>query len=243
VTYFAVIKDHDRKKKLIFGDHHIIPDIAILDPDLTVALPPILTAATGMDAFSHGLEALSSAQREPISDALGLHAVRLISRALPIAVSNGNDLVARGQMLIAATLAGAAFSNAQVGLIHAIAHVIGARHGVHHGTANAIAMPHVMRFNNDTVAGRYRLVAEAMGVDLRGMSDEAAGLEASAAVRDFGRRVGLPSSFREVGVPEADLAACAEAAMSDGAIVYNARPIVDPADVLTVLKAAWSGTE
>jgi len=243
VTYFAVIKDHDRKKKLIFGDHHIIPDIAILDPDLTVALPPILTAATGMDAFSHGLEALSSAQREPISDALGLHAVRLISRALPIAVSNGNDLVARGQMLIAATLAGAAFSNAQVGLIHAIAHVIGARHGVHHGTANAIAMPYVMRFNNDTVAGRYRLVAEAMGVDLRGMSDEAAGLEAAAAVRDFGRRVGLPSSFREVGVPEADLAACAEAAMSDGAIVYNARPIVDPADVLTVLKAAWSGTE
>lgn len=243
VTYFAVIKDHEKKRKLIFGDHHIIPDIAILDPALTVTLPPILTAATGMDAFSHGLEALSSAQREPISDALGLHAVRLISRALPIAVSNGNDLVARGQMLIAATLAGAAFSNAQVGLIHAIAHVIGARHGVHHGTANSIAMPHVMRFNNDTVAGRYKLVAEAMGVDLRGMSDEEAGLEAAAAVRDFGRRVGLPTSFREVGVPEADLAACAEAAMSDGAIVYNARPILDPADVLTVLKAAWSGTE
>jgi alcohol dehydrogenase class IV len=243
VTCFAVIKDHDKKRKLIFGDHHIIPDIAILDPDLTAALPPVLTAATGMDAFSHGLEALSSAQREPISDALGLHAVRLISNALPIAVSNGNDLVARGQMLIAATLAGAAFSNAQVGLVHAIAHVIGARHGVHHGTANAIAMPHVMRFNNDVVAGCYRLVAEAMGVGLRGMSDEAAGLEAAAAVADFGRRVGLPSSFREVGVPEADLAACAEAAMSDGAIVYNAKPIMDPADVLAVMKAAWAGNE
>jgi alcohol dehydrogenase len=239
VTYVAVVKDHQKKQKLLFGDYHIIPDTAILDPALTVDLPPRLTAATGLDAFSHGLEALSSAQREPIADALGLHAIRLIKEFLPRALKNGADLAARGQMLIAASLGGAAFSNAQVGLIHAIAHVVGARHGVHHGMANAILMPHVMRFNNSVVADRFRLAAEAMGADVRGMSDEAAGLCAAAAIEAFVRETDLPTRLRDVGVPQEDLAACAEAALSDGSIVYNARPVTDPAEVLAVLKAAW----
>jgi aldehyde dehydrogenase (NAD+) len=239
VTYVAVVKDHQKKRKLLFGDYHIIPDTAILDPVLTVDLPPRLTAATGLDAFSHGLEALSSAQREPMADALGLHAIRLIREYLPRAVKNGADLVARGQMLIAASLGGAAFSNAQVGLIHAIAHVVGARHGVHHGMANAIAMPHVIRFNNSAVADRFRLAAEAMGAEVKGMSDEAAGLCAAASIEAFVRETGLPTRLRDVGVPQEDLAACAEAALSDGSIVYNARPVSDPAEILDVLKAAW----
>lgn len=243
VTYVAVIKDHESGRKLLFGDHHIIPDVAILDPRLTENLPPLLTAATGLDAFSHGLEAITSAQREPISDALGLHAMRLVHRFLPAAVRGGADMTARGQMLIAAALGGAAFSNAQVGLMHAIAHVVGARHGVHHGTANAIVMPHVMRFNNAAVADRHRLAAEAMGVAVTGMSDEAAGLKAAEAVSAFVKEVGLPGSFREVGVPEADLPACAEMAMYDGSIVYNGREVNDPVDVLAVLKAAWAGAE
>lgn len=242
VTYFALVKDHENRRKLIFGDHHIIPDVAILDPELTVGLPASLTAATGLDAFSHGLEALTSAQREPMSDALGLHAIRLIRRFLPLAVKDGTDLSARGQMLIAAALAGAAFSNAQVGLLHAIAHVVGARHRVHHGTAIAIAMPHVVRYNNDVVADRHRLAAEAMGVDVRGMSDEAAGIRTAEAISAFVREVGLPRTFQEVGVPREDLAACAELAMSDGAIVYNAKPVAGPAEVLGVLSTAWSGT-
>ncbi len=241
VTYVAVLKDHRSKRKLLFADHHIIPDVAILDPKLVVGLPPLLTAATGLDAFSHGLEAVTSAQREPIADALGLHAMRLIARHLPAAVKNGADLAARGQTLIAAALGGAAFSNAQVGLIHAIAHVVGARHAVHHGTANAIAMPHVMRFNNDVVADRHRLVAEALGLDVRGLSDEEAGLRAAEAVAELVHSLGLPRSFREAGVPESDLAACAELALSDGAIVYNAKPVSDAATVLGVLQAAWRG--
>ncbi len=142
-------------------------------------------------------------------------------------------------MLIAATLGGAAFSNAQVGLMHAISHVVGARHGVHHGLLNAIAMPHVIRYNNDVAADRHRLIAEAFGVDVRGKSDEAAGLALADAITDFQRGLGLPLSLREAGVPEADLAACAEAALSDGSIVYNAKPVTDPAEVLSVLKAAY----
>jgi alcohol dehydrogenase class IV len=241
VTYVAVIKDREHGRKLLFGDHHIIPDVAILDPELTVGLPPLLTAATGLDALSHGVEAISSAQREPVSDALGLHAIRLVSRNLARAVSHGSDLVARGQMLVAATMAGAAFSNAQVGLIHAIAHVVGGRHGVHHGVANAVVMPYAMRFNNPAIAGRHRMIAEAMNVDVRGMSDEAAGLAAADAVAVFAREVGLPASFRELGVPESDLQACAEAAMEDGSIVYNAVTVNGPDEVLGVLRAAWRG--
>jgi len=241
ITYAAVIKDHENHRKLLFADHHIIPDVAVLDPSLTVGLPPLLTAATGLDAFSHGLEAVTSAQREPIADALGLHAIRLVHRFLPRVLHDGGDLAARGQMLAAATLGGAAFSNAQVGLVHAAAHVIGGRHGVHHGVANAVLMPHVMRFNNSAAAGRHRAVAEAMGLDVRGMSDEAAGLAAAKAVAQFVREAGLPSSFRELGVPEADLEACAEMAMSDGSIVYNAVTVTDPEQVLTVLRAAWQG--
>ena len=104
-------------------------------------------------------------------------------------------------------------------------------------------MPHVMRFNNAAVADRHRLAAEAMGVAVTGMSDEAAGLKAAEAVSAFVKEVGLPGSFREVGVPEADLPACAEMAMYDGSIVYNGREVNDPVDVLAVLKAAWAGAE
>ncbi len=242
VSYAAVVKDHEKKRKLLFCDHHIIPNVAILDPELTLGLPKALTAATGMDAFCHGLEALTSAQREPIADALALHAMRLIHQHLPAVVRDGADLAARGQMLVAATLAGAAFSNAQLGLVHAIAHTVGARHDIHHGTANAIAMPYVMKFNNPAAANRYRLVAETIGVDVRRLSDEAAGLRAAEAIRSFVRGLGLPVTFKEAGVPESDLPACAEAAMFDGAIVYNARPVADPAEALGVLKAAWAGT-
>lgn len=241
ITYVAVIKDHDNHRKLLFADHHIIPDVAILDPALTVGLPPRLTAATGLDAFSHGLEAVTSAQRQPIADALGLHAMRLVHRFLPRAVRDGADLAARGQMLAAATLGGAAFSNAQVGMVHAIAHVVGGRHGVHHGAANAVLMPHVMRHNNPAVADRHRAVAEAMGLDVRALGDVDAGRAAADAVASFAKSVGLPGSLAELGVPESDLAACAEAAMSDGSIVYNAVPVTDPVEVLAVLRAAWRG--
>lgn len=241
VTYIAVIKDHDKKQKLLFGDHHLIPDVAILDPLLTVGMPAPLTAATGMDALSHAVEAITSSQREPISDALGLHAIRLIGRWLPAAVKNGVDVNARGHMLIASTLAGAAFGNAQVGLVHAIAHTVGARHGVHHGLANAIALPYVMRFNNPEVADQQAAVAEALGVDTRGLTAEEAGLAAAEAVAQLGADLGLPATLLEAGVPEDDLAACAQVALSDGAIIYNGRPVFDPDEVLMVLRKAWSG--
>jgi alcohol dehydrogenase len=242
LTPFANQSDvrHDHATHF-FADYHLLPQVAILDPVLTVGLPPFLTAATGMDALSRGVEALPSAQRTPISDALGLHAIRLIRRWLPEAVKNGGDLSARGEMLLAAIMAGMAFSNAQVGLTHAIAHVVGARYGIHHGILNAIAMPYVMRHNNDRVADRHTAIAEALGVDICGMSEQAAGLEAAEAILGLNQKMGLPTRLQDIAIPESDLEICAEMAMADGSIVYDPKPVTEPAEVLRVLRAAWQG--
>jgi alcohol dehydrogenase len=239
VTYVAVIKDHERRRKLLFGDHHIIPDTAILDPRMTEKLPPGLTAATGMDALSHCVEAIHSQQAEPLADALALHGLRLVAEHLPRCVADGSDLLARGMMLQAATLGGAAFSNAQVGIVHAIAHTVGARHGVHHGTANAIALAACIRFNNDACADRYAPVAAALGVDTRGMSAEAAGFAAADAIDGLNARIGLPRRLRDVGVPEDDLGEIAEGALSDGAIVYNPKPVTEASEVLGILRRIY----
>jgi alcohol dehydrogenase class IV len=238
VTRYAVIKDHEEHRKMLFGDFHIIPDVAILDPELTVGMPPAITAGTGLDALTHAIEGIHSMQHNPIADALGLHAARLVWQFLPRVLEAPDDLHARGQMMIAATLGGTAFDNAQVGLVHAIAHSVGGRHGVHHGLANAIALPHVIRFNAVDVAGIYADAARAIGVTAEA-SDEAAAEALAAAVADLCRRVAVPLRYRDAGVPQDDLPAIADLAVTDGAIVYNPRFAMDPELVLEVLRAAW----
>lgn len=240
VTYVAVIKDAESHRKLLFGDYNILPDAAILDPVLTVGLPAGLTAATGMDALSHALEALHSMQRQPIADALALHAIREVRAALPTCVKTPGDVAARGRQLIASTLAGAAFSNAQVGLVHAISHTVGARFGVHHGLANSIAMPAVVRYNALACPDVYRQVAEAFGVDSSG-SDEALANRLAGAIYAFARSLGLPGGFKDVGVPRDALGELADATLFDGSVIYNARPVTSGEEVLPVWEAAWNG--
>jgi alcohol dehydrogenase len=239
VTYVAVIKDHEAHQKLLFGDYNIIPNTALLDPELTVGLPPHLTAATGMDAMSHAVEAIHSQQNEPIADGLALHAIRLIAEFLPRAVADGKDLVARGQMLIASNMAGAAFSNAQVGLVHAMAHTVGARYGVHHGLANSIVMPHVVRFNAADVAAAYRPVAAALGIATGSLSDEACAEAVAACLSDLAGGAGLPQTLSSQGVPEAALPELAEATLDDASIIYNGRAVLGADEVLEVYRAAF----
>jgi alcohol dehydrogenase class IV len=227
VSLYAVIKDDAAREKLHFLDERLIPDVALLDPALTATLPPGLTAATGFDALSHAFEAYVSNNASPIADAQALHAAGLIARWLCRAVEQGDDREARASMLVAANLAGAAMSNAGVGLAHAIAHVLGARHGVHHGTANAVVLPHVVRFNDEACAARYGDLAGAM-----------AGADAAACCADLLAKSGLPSRLRDVGVPREDLGAVAEAAMADGAVVYNPRA-AEAVAVRGLLEAAW----
>ena len=239
VSRYIVVKDHRAQEKMHFLEDRIIPDAAILDPSVTVAMPPQLTAATGMDALTHAIEAYTGLHKNPISDGLALQAIQMIAGSLPRAVATPSDKIARGQMLIAANIAGMAFNSSGVGLVHAMAHVLGARHGVHHGTANAICLPHVIRFNADELGSCYRDVAEALGVDARDLGDEMAGEAAAQAVAQLNARVGLPPRLRDVGVPEGDLGACAEGSLADGAIADNGKFAGDKELVLGVYRNAY----
>jgi alcohol dehydrogenase class IV len=239
VTYVAVIKDHEEGRKLLFGDYNILPNVAILDPKITEGLPPRLTASTGMDAMCHAIEALHSLQREPIADGLALHAIGLIKKFLPRAVENGKDMLARGQMLIAANLAGMAFSNAQLGMVHALAHSVGAKFKVHHGLANSILLPPCVKYNSDACGDVYLKVLSAMGVNVERVSSNEAGDLLADKITVFTMMLDLPRRLRDVGVPEEGLQECSELALSDGAIVYNPKFISDAAEVLKVYQQVW----
>jgi len=239
VTYVAVIKDHEEGRKLLFGDYNILPNVAILDPKMTEGLPPKLTAATGMDAMCHAIEALHSLQREPIADGMALHAIRLIKEFLPKAVENGKDMMARGEMLIAANMAGIAFSNAQLGVVHALAHSVGARFKVHHGLANSILLPACLRYNADACGEVYLDILSALGVNIGGVRPDKAGDVVADKIIEFTKKLGLPQRLRDVGVPEEGLKECSELALSDGAIVYNPKFISDSEEVLKIYQQAW----
>lgn len=239
MTWFAVIKDWERNVKESFVDVYLIPNKAILDPTMVAGLSPHLTAGPGMDSLSHAVEAIHSLQRQPIIDGMALQAARLVMEFLPRCVEKGDDLVARGQQQLAAAMAGIAFGNSQPGLVHAMAHPVGALYKVPHGVANAILLPHVMNFNMKECADRYALLARAMNLDVRSLSDKEAAGAAVEAVQDLVKRIGLPQKLREVDVPEEGLEEAADYSLADGSIVYNPRLVTDSEEVLEVYRAAW----
>jgi len=239
VTSMAVILDERKGQKILIVEYFNTPRIAILDPKMTEKLPPGLTASTGMDAMTHAVETLQSIQREPIADGLAMQAIRLLHRDLPVCVENGADLAARGQTQLAATMAGWAFGNAMVGLVHAMAHSLGAIARTPHGIANGILLPHVMAFNRDDAAEGYAMVAEALGVCEKGMDERGAAEAAVVEIGAFLRRIGHPLRLSEAGVKEGDLVKAATLSLSDGAIVNNPRPVLDEEEVLAVYRAAF----
>lgn len=239
VTAGAVIFDREQGQKIIIFEYHNIPKTAILDPKLTVKLPPELTASTGMDAMTHAVESYTAQQRNPISDAAALHAIRLIARYLPQAVQNGGDLTARGQMQIAALLAGWAFSNAMVGLVHAMAHSLGAVCRVPHGLANGILLPYVMAYNLEEIPQLTADIAAALGTDIKGVDPLEAGRAGIDKMKDLIKTIGLPQRLQETGIHETDLKECAELSISDGSIIYNARLIFESKEVLELYHKAF----
>ena len=239
VTNVAVIHNSELDRKVYIVDPNIIPNVAVLDPRFTFTLPARLTAATGMDAVTHAVEALTSTLAEAVCDGQALHALRLMREFLPRAVANGEDEEARIQVALAACMAGWAFTTAQVGLAHSIAHTIGTRHHVHHGTACGIVLPHVMRYNAQHAASKLAMAAESLGVDTRTVSDHDAALAAADAVEALMREIDHPVRLREVGVPEEELDVDALHALGDIATLFNARPVLDPNDVLDLLRKAY----
>jgi len=238
VTWAAVIFDKSKGQKILIVESFNAPRVAILDPILTMKLPLLLTASTGMDAFCHAVEAMTSMQREPIADALALHAIRLLYKYLPQCIQNGNDLTARGQVQLAATMAGWAFGNALVGLVHAMAHSIGAVARVPHGIANGILLPHCMVFNLSDAQDVYAEIALALGVMEKGSTTEEAAQAAVAAVFAFTQKIGHPQKLSEFGVKEADIIKAAELSMSDGSIINNVRFVADASEVLEIYRKA-----
>lgn len=222
ITFAAVIKDSNQKLKISFISPYLAPNTAILDPEVTISCPPKLTASTGMDALSHAIESIHSIQNELITDALALNAIRFINENLREAVNNGENIEVRGNMLIAANMAGLAFTNAFVGVVHAMAHALGGYCDVPHGIANSIMLPYGMEYNLE-YCKRYALVAEAFGIDIRGLSGKEAGKKAIDAVWQFTKDCDMPQKLREVGVKIEDLNKVAEDAMCDGSIYNNPR--------------------
>jgi aldehyde dehydrogenase (NAD+) len=239
VTNFAVVKDQENSRKLEYVDDNIIPNVGILDPSMTVGLPPQLTATTGMDAFCHALESMHSTQAQPIADAFAIRAIQLIMEFLPRCVESGKDIFARGQQLIAATMAGVAFNNGQVALVHALAHTLGGLFKVPHGLANSILMPHCVRYNADACGDSYVQVARAMGLDMKGITEENAGEAVANGISAFTKKMGVPQRLRDVGVPESGLAQASDIALSQGPMVYNRKFMSDASEVLSVYKNAW----
>ncbi len=238
VTIAAVIRDEEQGLKLEFNSPFMMPDVALLDPELTVSLPPAMTAATGIDALTHAIEGYVSVYAEPISDAFCLHAIRLIMRYLPRAVSDGADIEARGYMLLAASIAGMGFTNALCGIVHAIAHACGGRYGVPHGAANGILLTAGMEFNLPVAAERYRDVAEAMGLDVPDKEPEVATTMAILAVAGLRQNIGLPCCLREVGVPREGLQQLAEDALGDAMMISNPRSASQD-EILELLEKAY----
>jgi aldehyde dehydrogenase (NAD+) len=234
VTWAAVVFDKSKGQKILIVESFNAPRVAILDPTLITKLPPLLTASTGMDAFCHAVEAISSLQHEPIADALAMQAIRLLNKYLPQCVQNGSDLTARGQVQLAATMAGWAFGNALVGLVHAMAHSIGAVAHVPHGIANGILLPHCMDYNLPDAYDYYADVAQAMNIYEKGASPEQAAGAAVKAVFAFTKIIGHPQKLSEFGVKEEHIKKAAELCMSDGSIINNARFIADSGEVLAI---------
>jgi alcohol dehydrogenase len=239
MTRFAVITDEDKHVKYSVGDPRIAPLLSVNDAELMRGLPASQTAATGMDALTHAVEAYVSIANNPVSDACALHAIRLIAQYLPRAVADGaNDLVAREQMACAQFLGGMAFNSAFLGYVHAMAHPLGGLYNLPHGQCNALLLPHVQEVNAPACAPRLADVARALGVDTTGLTEGQAARSAVQAIFALNERVGIPRRLSEVGVKREDIATLAALAMKDGAGVTNPRKLTLE-EVTAIYEAAF----
>ncbi len=242
VTTISVIYDEENKVKIPFTDKFLLPDLAVLDPEMTVSMPPKITASTGMDALTHAIEAYVGMQWSPFSDIFAVGAAELIFKNLVTATENGADLEARGAMLVASNMAGTAFSHSMVGCVHGMAHTVGGLYHVPHGVANAILLPHGMEYNFEEIRDKLARLTPAMGADVSGLSAEDAARKAIETVRGLTRKLNaldaLPLRLRDVGVPEDGLPEVAEGTVMDGSSWFNPREVVAE-EILIHLKNAY----
>ncbi|TVM35238.1 alcohol dehydrogenase [Oceanidesulfovibrio marinus] len=223
ITRFTVITDPEARIKMLITFPGIIPRVAVLDPELTVSMPPAITAATGMDALTHAMEAYISLRGNALTAVQALEAIELIGDNLVRAVMNGADMEARQNMLLGQMLAGFAFSNASVALVHSMSRPLGAHFGIPHGTANAMLLPPVMAFNRPACTDKLARVAMALGEPVEGLSLREASLVAVEALDALFMETGLPRRLSKFGVTESSIPALAKDALASGSTANNPR--------------------
>ena len=219
----AVITLKATGRKTVIFSPHLIPNVAIEDPELTLDLPPHITAATGMDAMTHNLEAYLAKGFHPMGDAIGLRGVQMVNRYLRTAVRDGKNLEARTQMMAASMMGAVAFQKG-LGTVHSLAHPLSTVAGLHHGLTNGILLPVVMRFNLPVVRDRLVDLAGALNVDTRGLSADEAAHAAIAAIEQLNADIGIPKRLSAAGVTTEMISVMVPKAMEDGCHLLNPRP-------------------
>jgi alcohol dehydrogenase len=225
MTCFTVITDTERRIKMPICDPLITADVAINDPELMVSMPPDLTAATGMDALTHAIEAYVSTMATPTTDAAAIKAIELVSKYLREAVAHGDDIRARDMMAHAEYLAGIAFNSAFLGYVHSMAHQLGGLYDLPHGVCNAILLPYVEMYNKQICPERFADIAKAMGEKIDGLSPEEAADKAIDAIKKLASDIGIPSGLKDLGAREEDFVLMAENAMQDICRLTNPREL------------------
>ena len=237
MTRFCIITDVTRHIKMAIVDKHVTPVLSVNDSSLMEGMPKGLTAATGMDALTHAIEAYVSIAATPITDACALKAITMIVENLPTAVENGSNSEAREAMAYAQFLAGMAFNNASLGYVHAMAHQLGGFYDLPHGVCNAVLLPHVQVFNSKVAAARLRDCAKAMNIDVSAMSNEQGAEACIDAIRKLARQVNIPAGLRELNVKEEDIPVLATNALKDACGLTN--PIqATHEEIMAIFRAA-----
>ena len=238
VTIFAVMSDPEKQEKFTISSALIAPAVAVLDPLLTLKLPPSVTAFTGMDALTHAIEAFTSSIAQPPTDALALSAIKLVLKHLPVAVGRGDNIKARDGMLQASLLAGIAFNNAFLGLAHAIASPLGGHFHVPHGLANAVMLPYVMEYNLPTAVRRYAEIGCALGLQAVGDTPRAVAEKTVAAITQLARDINIPEKLSNIGAKEELLPLVARDALKSIQLKFNVRNASEK-EILALLQKAY----
>jgi len=239
VTWFSVLTDPEVKSKIVIATPIIAADIALVDPGMTQTMPPEVTAFTGMDALTHAVEAYVSIKATPFSDTLALKAIELIGANLREAVGNGDNLKARSNMMLGSTIAGIAFANSSVGLVHAVAHALGGQFDIAHGIANAVMLPLVMQYNLIAAPGKYADIAYALGEDVEGLTEMESARISVEAVQELSEDIGIPTDLRKLGADPSLIDVLADESESQtGSYPFNPRK-VKKEDVRAMFKDAF----
>lgn len=241
VTASTIVTDTKTQFKAAIISPYLYPEKAILDADLILQLPQEITAATGMDALTHAIESYTSKTANPISQALAIQAIKMISKNLKDSYFIGTDIESRENMLVASLLAGAAFSQSRLGNVHAISHTFGGVFNIPHGIANATLLPFVMKYNLPACTEKMADIAEALGENTNGMTKQEAGERAIEAVIKLNQSLHIPNNIREIGVDLEYLPKLVKDSMRSGNVLINPR-LTAAGDIEHIITNAYNGT-